>query len=281
MKTIYSILYVNLNTTLNERVSIGVLVSDGSKNYFKFSSDKLSAFKGILNNERYGLVKSYLKSIDKEIVSDNIVDSDKLFIKRDFKSDWINESYLVYLSRYSNNIIQFSEPKTIDVDLNDNTFKRIFEKYIFKFSEDANVQPEFNVHSIVKKQLFPKIQKRVNIEKTLTSDDFENLFAPIDIDFIGVNGIPVAGQTIDFEKSHYYLENDVTRFVSLTKAIELEGDSRGKYFVLGREPQKRVNKNHLLWEHIRDTEFLEFVDISEVGIIEDYIQKNNVRPFFD
>ena len=281
MKTIYSILYVNLNTTLNARVSIGVLVSNGSKNYFKFSSDKLSAFKGILNSERYGLVKSYLKSIDKEIVSDNIVDSNKLFIKRDFKNDWINESYLVYLSRYSNNIIQFSEPKTIDVDLNDNTFKRIFEKYIFKFSNDTNVEPEFNVYSIVKKQLFPKIQEKVNIEKTLTSDDFENLFAPIDIDFIGVNGIPVAGQTIDFEKSHYYLENDVTRFVSLTKAIELEGDSRGKYFVLGREPQKRVNKNHLLWEHIRDTEFLEFVDISEVGIIEDYIQKNNVRPFFD
>lgn len=281
MKTIYSILYVNLNTTLNERVSIGVLVTNGLKNYFKFSSDKLSAFKGILNNERYSLVKSYLKSIDKEIVSDDVTDSNKSFIKRDYKIDWVNESYLVYLSKYSNNIIQFSEPKTIDIDLNDNTFKKIFEKYIFKFSEDISVASEFNVHSIVKKQLFPKIQKRVNIEKTLTSDDFENLFAPIDVDFIGVNGIPVAGQTLDFEKRHYYLENDVTRFVSLTKAIELEGDSRGKYFVLGREPQKRINKNHLLWEHIRDTEFLEFVDISEVGIIEEYIQKNNVRPFFD
>ena len=81
MKTIYSILYVNLNTTLNERVSIGVLVSNGLKSYFKFSSDKLSAFKGILNNERYGLVKSYLKSIDKEIVSDDIVESNKLFNK--------------------------------------------------------------------------------------------------------------------------------------------------------------------------------------------------------
>lgn len=281
MKTIYSILYVNLNTTLNERVSVGVLVSNGLKNYFKFSSDKLSAFKGILNNERYGLVKSYLRSIEKEIVSYDNVDSHKLFTKRDFKNNWINEGYLFYLSRYSNNIIQFSEPKTIDVDLNDNTFKRIFEKYIFKFSEETKVESEYNVHSIVKKQLFPKIQERVNIEKTLTSHDFENLFAPIDIDFIGVNGIPVAGQTIDFEKSHYYLENDVTRFVSLTKAIELECDSRGKYFVLGREPQKRINKNHLLWEHIRDTEFLEFVDINEVGIIEDYIRINNVRPFFD
>ena len=77
------------------------------------------------------------------------------------------------------------------------------------------------------------------------------------------------------------MENDVTRFVSLTKAIELEGDSRGKYFVLGREPQKKINKNHFLWQQIRDTEFLEFVDVDEVGIIEEYLENNNVMPFFD
>ena len=281
MRTIYSILYLNLNTALNERVSIGIVLSNGLKNYFKFSSDKLSAFKAILNSESYSLVKSYLKSIEKEFATDEVPLSNTLFSTRDFKNDWINEPYLAYLSKYSNNSIQFSQPKTIDVDLNDHTFKKIFEKYIFRFSEDINLAKAFNVHSIVKKHLFPKIEKRVNLEKTLTSTDFENLFAPIEIDFIGVNGIPVAGQTIDFEKKHYYLENDVTRFVSLTKAIELEGDYKGKYFVLGREPQKKVEKNHLLWKHIRDTKFLEFVDIDEIGIIEDYIQKNDVRPFFD
>lgn len=34
----------------------------------------------------------------------------------------------------------------------------------------------------------------------------------------------LAGQNIDFEKKHYNLENDITRFVSLTKAIELAGN---------------------------------------------------------
>ncbi|WP_299672257.1 hypothetical protein [uncultured Polaribacter sp.] len=281
MKTIYSILYVNLNTTLNERVSIGVVVSNGIKNYFKYSIEKLSAFKGILNNERYGLIKNYLKSIEKQIGASSVNISSQLFEKKEFQNNWVNESYLTYLSKYSNNIVQFSLPKSIDVELNSNNFKRIFEKYIFRYSEEINVTPIFNVHSVVKTQLFPKIEKRVNLEKTLTSNDFENLFAPIDIDFIGVNGIPVAGQTIDFEKKHYYLENDVTRFVSLTKAIELEVDSRGKYFVLGREPQNKINKNHFLWEQIRDTEFLEFVDVDEVGIIEQYIENNNVKPFFD
>ncbi len=130
--------------------------------------------------------------------------------------------------------------------------------------------------------MFPKIKDRVNLTPTLTSEDFENLFTPIGIDFIGINGMPVAGQTIDFEKKHYNLENDVARFVSLTKAIELEGKPRGKYYVLGREPQTNTDKkNHLLWEHIRDSDFLDFVGIDEVGIVEEYIEKNGVRPFFD
>lgn len=281
MKTLYSILYVSLNTTLNERVSIGVLMSNGFEHYFKYSNVKLTAFKNILDNERYSVIKNYLKSLEREI-GFGLDNSNQLFKKRDLKRDWINESYITYLSKYSNNIIQFSTPKSIDIDLNDDNFKRVFEKYIFKYTEEVGEIIEFNVHSKVKQDLFPKIESRVNIEMTLTSNDFENLFAPIEIDFIGINGIPVAGQTIDFEKKHYYLENDVTRFVSLTKAIELEGsNSKGKYFVLGREPHKNIDKNHLLWEHIRDSDFLEFIDIDEVGIIEEYIQKNNVRPYFD
>ncbi len=94
--------------------------------------------------------------------------------------------------------------------------------------------------------LFPRIEKQVNLNFTVTSDDFENLFAPIEVDFIGINGVPVAGQNIDFEKKHYFLENDVTRFVSLTKAIELDVKDAGKYYILGREPQKTSDKNHQL-----------------------------------
>lgn len=58
-----------------------------------------------------------------------------------------------------------------------------------------------------------------------------NLFGPIEVTLIGINGFPVSGQTIDFEKKHYNLENDVARFVSLTRAIDLEGKNKGQYNV--------------------------------------------------
>lgn len=273
MKTIYSIIYVTLNATLNERVSIGLLMSNGSEHYFNYSAEKLLPFKNILDAERYSMVKSYLKSLEKEISlsRENI---NEFIEKKEFEYDWINENYIRYLSKYSNNIIQFSPPKNIDIELNSSNYRRIFEKYI-----RTN---EIDIYSKVKVKLFPKIENRVNIERIITANDFENLFAPIEIDFIGKNGIPVAGQTIDFEKKHYYLENDVTRFVSLIKAIELKDNKKGKYYVLGREPQTRIdkNQNHLLWEQIRDSDFLEFIDVDEVGIVQEYIENNNVSPYF-
>lgn len=277
MKTIYSILYVTINATLNERISVGVLMTNGIEHYLKYSSEKLLAIKNILEDERYNIVKTYLKSIEKEIGFEET----QFFNMSNIKTNWVNEGYLSYLSQYSNNIIQFSSPKNIDVELNLLNFRRVFEKYVFKIFEEKDEMETVNIHDIVKTKLFPKIASKVNLEKMITSNDFENLFAPIAIDFIGKNGIPVAGQTIDFEKKSYYLENDVTRFVSLTKAIELKDNLKGKYYILGREPQNINDKKHQLWEQIRNSNFLEFVDIDEVGIVEEYIEINNVRPFFE
>lgn len=279
MKTIYSILYVTLNTALNEKVSIGLLMFDGEYDMFSYSTDKLFALKGIIEPERYSLIKGYLKSLENDI---NLKDNTEiLFESKTLKNRWVSEGYISYLSRYSNNLIQFSEPKAIDIIYTPENFKRLFEKYIYVFDQKIEaIITEQDVVKKVRQQLYPKITNRVNLDKSLDSTHFENLFAPIEVNFIGINGMPVAGQTIDFDKKHHFLENDIARFVSLTKAIELEGKEKGKYFVLGQEPEKKDDKNHLLWEQIRNTEFLEFVDVDEVSRIEEYIEKNEVKPYF-
>lgn len=278
MKTIYSILYVTLNTALNEKVSIGLLMSDGKYDRFRFSADKLLALKGIIEPERYNLVKGYLKSLESDI---NVAGDEKVvFENKALKNNWVNEGYISYLSRYSNNLIQFSEPKTIDILFSPENYKRIYEKYIYAF--DQKIEEVFveSIFTKVKQELYPKITNRVNLDFALDSSHFENLFAPIEVNFIGINGMPVAGQTIDFDKKHHFLENDIARFVSLTKAIELEGKEKGKYFVLGHEPDKKDDKNHLLWEQIKDSKFLEFVDVNDVDRVEEYIEKHEVKPYF-
>lgn len=280
MKTIYSILYITINAALDEKVSIGILMTDGETVLFRYSSEKLLAIKGLMDNDRYNFIKSYLRSIDDKL---------NLELKQNYKGNLdfqfnskniYSEGYINYLSNYSNNIIQFSSSKNISVDLNKENFKKLFERYIFSYPEEIVINQDLDIYKVVKSDLFPKIESRVNLNFTLTSQDFENLFAPIEVDFIGINGIPVAGQTIDFEKKHYFLENDVTRFVSLTKAIELEGNDNGKYYIIGREPQSKSDKNHHLWEQIRDSDFLEFVDVEDVESVHQYIKNHNVRPFF-
>ena len=278
MKTIYSILYVTLNTALNERVGIGLVMSNGTHTMFKHSSEKLLAIKGIIDVERYNFVRSYMRSLENDM---NIaVGSNGLFENKLSNRNWVTESYINYLSRYSNNLIQFSEPKFIDIDFDPNNFKSLFEKYVYTYGQEAGTVQIEPIFEKVKRQLYPIIHNRVNLDISLDATHFENLFAPIEVNFIGINETPVTGQTIDFGKKHYFLENDIVRFVSLTKAIELKDKIKGQYFVLGREPENNNDKSHLLWSQIRDSDFLEFVDIDEIGIVSEYLETHGVRPYF-
>ncbi len=280
MKVFFSILYISINSALDEKVSIGLVMSDGEQQIFKFSNEKLSIIKNLLNSESYNGIKQFLKSIDKQIIFTNKSENLLFNYKNSEKPNWYSNNYLSYLSKYSNNIIRFSEPKQIDINFSKENFIKIFEKNIFTYCEENTSKPNLTIFDNVRENLYPSIDGKVNIERTLTSLDIENLFAPVDVNFIGMNGVPVAGQTFDFEKKYYFLENDVTRFISLTKALELEGKKSGKYYILGREPLKKYDKNHLMWEHIRESNFLEFVDVNDVEIIKDYIDKNHVIPFF-
>lgn len=281
MNATYSILYLPINAIHDEKLSIGILMSAGDKHIFKFSSEKLQAIKGIVKNERMNITKSYLNSLEKDI---NFNDECRLF-NQDLSDNkkWINKEYLSYLSKYSTNIIQFSTPKNIDIPLNEENFKWLFEKYVYEFETDKHndIVEMIDFQYKIKSNLYPAIEKNVNIDITIYPDDLENLFIPIEVNFLGVNGVPVAGQTFDFEKKHHYLENDVSRYVSLTKALELEKEQKGKYYVIGKEPQYKNQKNHDMWKHIRDSDFLEFIDIDEYGIIEDYIKSNDVKPYFE
>ena len=58
----------------------------------------------------------------------------------------------------------------------------------------------------------------------------QNLFAPVEVNFIGVNGVlRVCG--FDFEKKHYFLQMKLYYLLSLTKALELIKWQDDEHFV--------------------------------------------------
>lgn len=277
MSTFYSILYINLNTFLGEKISMGLFMSDGQTSFFRFSLEKLNALKEVIQEENYRFAKKYFQSIavDLSTVKESLDFKDTASFRERY-----SERYFSYLSRYANNLIQFSNPQHIEINCSLDNFRKVYEKYIYAFSVEEKIIQEIDVFRNVKERLYPIINKNVNIDKEITNNDFTDLIIPVKVNFIGVNGLPVTGQAINFEKSHYHLENDISRYIALTKAIEIN-DKKGKYFVIGKEPVKINSDNHILWNDLKNSTFFDYVDISETEKVSDYILDNNVRPYFE
>lgn len=279
MKTFFSIIYIPLRPDFQEKISIGLVMSNSEKTIFKVSNSKLQILKSLLSNQKYNLLKSYFHNIINEL-EPNSKDL-KLNIDKEYSHNWINESYFSYLNRYSNNLVIYSEPRNINVEITSDNFRRMFEKLVFNIVDEVAYKKVDNILTKVRTKLYSKIEQRVNLNVTVKSSDFNELITPVDVNFIGKNGIVVAGQTMDFEKRLYNLEHDLTSFISFTKAVDYSTPNKGKYFLVGQEPNKKEHpKNHRTWKHVKDSHLVEYVDLRETEKIKQYIISNDVTPFF-
>ena len=96
---------------------------------------------------------------------------------------------------------------------------------------------------------------------------------------MGKNGEIVSCQTIDFSKRYVDLERGLTKYISFTKAVNYE--KGGGHYLVGNEPQKKNNKNHPICKHIFEGHIVDYVDINETELIQEYVKSKGVQPYFD
>lgn len=276
MQPRYSVISIPLNTYLGEKISIGLVMYNSEQSFIKFSFEKLTVIKELIQDNQYFFLRAYFKQVEEDLEKRK----NSIFIEKR-NPTWINESYISYLNRYTNNLVEFSTPSTINIEMNYENFRKIFEKYIFGFKEETSVTQHKDITSIVGKRLYRKIENQVNINAVVTKKHFSELFAPVELNFIGKNSVLVAGQTIDFEKKTYFLESDLSRYISFGQAANYTEEHNGMYYIIGKEPKKNHYRQHLTWENIRNNHLVTYVDIDEVDQIEEYIKEHNVKPLYD
>lgn len=280
MKTFFSIIYIPLKPDFQEKISIGLVMSNSEKTIFRISNSKLQIIKSLFSNQKYNLLKSYFNNIINELEPKN--NELKLKIENNYSHNWINDSYFSYLNRYSNNLVMYSEPRYLDLNVTPDNFKKLFEKLVFNIADEVAYKKVDDILTKVRRKLYTKIENRVNLNVTVKSSDFNELITPVDVNFIGKNGVVVAGQTMDFQKRLYNLEHDLTSFISFTKAVDYSTHKKGKYFLVGQEPNKKEHpKNHRTWKQVKDSHLVEYVDLKETEQVKDYIFSNDVTPFFE
>ena len=107
----YSVIYISTSPEGFEKISVGLIVVVGDKVEVRTSDKKIAVAKLLLTEKEYQYVALAVKNYEKTIKTEGDVE---------------------YLSRYSNNIIQFSPLKTIDVAPTKESMEWIYNRYLFR-----------------------------------------------------------------------------------------------------------------------------------------------------
>ncbi len=277
MKSTYSIVFTPFSVLSNERVNLGLLMIDESGNsMFRYSNEKLSLIRNLLSEDGAKLIKSNLTTLENKFSKGE----KEFFPLQEIKADFIQ-----YLSSYTNNLISFTPPKSIDVELNEPNFNKLFQKFVFHIIPVVAKPPVSSI-SLIKKNFTPKVESRVNVDFQLKANEFDFVLFNLNVDMIGKNDRPVLTQFFDFESSPESLKSRITNYISLIKPFEIKEQKDGKFFMVADEPSIEQNPQHLIWEHLLESplikkNILEIVPTTELDRVEKYLETHNVRPFVE
>ena len=107
----YSIIYAVIRQDISERISIGMIILDGSDITVRYSDNKLKALKYLFPKSKYDFINRAVRGLP----HNNTITS-----KKDID----------YLSRYSNNLITFSPLQTIKLEPTEANKKWLFDNYV-------------------------------------------------------------------------------------------------------------------------------------------------------
>ncbi len=272
MKTFYSILSAVINPISGEKISVGLLLSDGNRSLFDFSENRLSLLNSLIDKETRRFIRQYLKSVETVLCKIDISQDQLTIFDEAGKNLLVNEPYISYLSIYNQNVVSFSKPVSIEVKVEEQVFTTLFSRFI---DDETNLKSHLKNHfQVIKSDFLPQIREYYSIEKEITPDRFRQILLPVSIDLLGKNDRHVSGQFFDLEKSVYHIKNDWFDYNQVNKVIK-----PGKKFVISAEPEKsKFPQQHYFWKELRKIKAHTFLDVSNLEEIKEYAKKHDVKP---
>lgn len=268
MTTYYSIIFAYIRPQIDEKISLGLFVISGEDVFLSISKTKLFALKNLMpdymyegaKNEAEGIQNTYNKFVENNRFQD---EPPKLF----------TESYIHYLSNYKNNLVSFSSPQKMSVQVSKDNFEKMYsqliddESFTIKNNEDAKSIETF------RRDFVPQLSSYYNVNFTVDNTILKNAIIPLKFDLAGKNEHEVFAKSIDLERRKYNVEHDVNAFYPIKDL-----SPKSKKFIVTAEPDKKYKIQHQIWENLRRANWLEYIDISEAEKLREYAQTHHVEP---
>ena len=206
MNAFYSILSINITPETGEKIAVGLLLSNGKESLFRHSGQKVKILSSLLPQDQISFINKYLKSINKVITEIGKKENELLAFEGLEINHFVNEYYLDYLSNYNQNVITFSKPNRIDVQVEKSVFEKLYKNLITSYLTEKEPQKKHNI-SLIRDRFIPTVTEYFSIDKELSPNDYDDLKFPVQIDLFGKNEKPVIAKFLDLERNISFVKS--------------------------------------------------------------------------
>ncbi|MBN1182102.1 MAG: DUF3037 domain-containing protein [Bacteroidales bacterium] len=281
MKAFYSLIKVSPNPSAGDSLTIGIVVADQSGVFFRVSENKIKTAHTLLT-ENSALVDYIIKQIANKAYEANklIVENKTLLFEY---NHLFSSEYFGYLSRYSNNLIQFTEP----IDLFDTVTPENVEK-LFCLFVDSEIQigskVADNKETIfiekIETNLVSRVKERVHTNICFDDKIIPSLYFRFEMDCIGLNGAFTGAKSLYFNKTEKTIHTQVSDYITLITEIEKKynKETDNSFYLIADEPE-RSSKEHLLWEKVKSLNKIKLITSDDTDEVAEYIEKSGSKKF--
>lgn len=218
MKSYYSIIRFVNNPLSRENLAIGIIAISGNKVFYNFSREKISLANKI-NAEGSKLLDYTINKIS-DFIDSQFTEEVSMF-SREVE---VNKEYLKRLSIYNNGFIQFDNPSIVNLEFNDLSFDKFFNRYI-ELSRTKLEKPVIDrtFERTIERVFHKPLGNIIDINYKVKKNQIPGLFFDYTLDGIGVNGTVYTVKSIDFnsEKKLDSIKRDISDLESLNYRIDI------------------------------------------------------------
>lgn len=272
MKTFYSIVSATINSLTGDSISLGLLLFDGKNSRYSFSGNRLSFVRNLVGSDQFKFIKDYLRSFD--TIIEKFDKNSGLQTELDGLKEKlvISEQYLAYMSTYGQNVVKVSSPVSIDLPVNEASFRRLFVTLIDKQEKTRPKEKKSIIQ--IKDDFSEKVKDHFAVEKELAVEEFPALELPVTVDLFGKNEQFVIVQFIDLERQINFIKTDLYDLEHIQHVID-----KKMMFLVTQEPiKKEFPQQHYLWQQTRKERKYEYTDLKDVDRIYEYAKEHGVVP---
>jgi hypothetical protein len=284
MNTFYSIIKISPNNVAGDNVAIGIALFDGEKIRHYFSERKRKIASKLLEGNSLDLsfvVKQFIYRFDE-------INKEKEDLVLFSKYKKFNDSaYFDYLNKYSQGLVQFSQPFMVNDKIDDFKFGKIIELVFNEsFNETISLtedKPDLKIEKINRELIVP-VQEKVHTNYRFTKSNLPSIYFPFEMECIGLNGSLIGAKYLSFEKTKQTLDLNLGHYFTIISTLSNMYNKRLKdneFFLISDEPTDIKSQEHQVWESVNSNELIKIIPSEKAGDVANRILEKEAHKFLD